>query len=433
MTRPSSRFDLAAVLDRLPAISDFFTRAGNEPKKIGSAMFAFCPFHTEKTRSCQVIDAKGKYHCYGCGADGDVMDFWRHTRGLSFLDALAELAGMANVAPDQRPIAKAAPKAAAPAAPPTPLPLAARHKWQAATERLAGSEAEIGRIAEWRGIAPDCVRWAAEQGIMGSYPYWSEMREAFLVEAFAPAAPERVPVSVHCRLAPGSKGNFDEKKATWRYDPVGVGAWPVVIGSPETAKHLFVIEGQWDALALVSVMGWHRRWPGGTALFALRGANSFRKVLAHPIHPDARIFAFADADPAGDGWAREGDFYDQLASRLTHPERLHNFRPSTEGLDFNDLVKRGDMTRDAMLALILPCLPDRRHAQVPTFRAWCRADPCTTARAFVAADRHTPGSRRPLPAWQRHWNKLAVPDALFAELVSAFHIYKSDCRAAVTR
>ena len=63
------------------------TRAGREWK-------ACCPFHNEKTPSFTINDEKGFYHCYGCGAHGDVIRWMTDQRGLTFMDAVKELASM---------------------------------------------------------------------------------------------------------------------------------------------------------------------------------------------------------------------------------------------------------------------------------------------------------------------------------------------------
>ena len=89
-----SRVPLSAVIGRTTRL----TRAGNEFK-------ACCPFHQEKTPSFTVNDDKGFYHCFGCGAHGDVIRWMTDQRGLSFMDAVKELAseaGMDVPAPDPR-------------------------------------------------------------------------------------------------------------------------------------------------------------------------------------------------------------------------------------------------------------------------------------------------------------------------------------------
>ena len=65
-------------------------RAGREWK-------ACCPFHNEKTPSFTVSDEKGFYHCFGCGAHGDVIRWMTDQRGLEFMDAVKELAAEAGM------------------------------------------------------------------------------------------------------------------------------------------------------------------------------------------------------------------------------------------------------------------------------------------------------------------------------------------------
>jgi DNA primase len=89
-----SRITLSSVVMRTTKL----LRAGREWK-------ACCPFHNEKTPSFTVNDEKGFYHCFGCGAHGDVIRWMTDQRGLSFMDAVKELAaeaGMEMPAPDPR-------------------------------------------------------------------------------------------------------------------------------------------------------------------------------------------------------------------------------------------------------------------------------------------------------------------------------------------
>jgi len=66
-------------------------------KKAGREYKANCPFHEEKTPSFWVNPAKGVYHCFGCGASGDVFDFVRARMGLDFVDAVKHVAGRSGV------------------------------------------------------------------------------------------------------------------------------------------------------------------------------------------------------------------------------------------------------------------------------------------------------------------------------------------------
>ncbi|MEQ1495353.1 MAG: DNA primase [Novosphingobium sp.] len=87
-----ARITLSGVISRTTRL----TKAGHEFK-------ACCPFHSEKSPSFTVNDAKGFYHCFGCGAHGDVIRWMTDQRGLSFMDAVKELASEAGLempAPD---------------------------------------------------------------------------------------------------------------------------------------------------------------------------------------------------------------------------------------------------------------------------------------------------------------------------------------------
>lgn len=63
-----------------------------ELKKVGNKYIGLCPFHNEKTPSFNIEPEKGYYHCFGCGASGDVIKFVQEHNGLSFKDALEHLA-----------------------------------------------------------------------------------------------------------------------------------------------------------------------------------------------------------------------------------------------------------------------------------------------------------------------------------------------------
>src|SRR6188768_2767758 len=66
-------------------------------QKSGHEWKACCPFHNEKSPSFTVSDQKGFYHCFGCGAHGDVIRWMTDQRGLSFMDAVKELAAEAGM------------------------------------------------------------------------------------------------------------------------------------------------------------------------------------------------------------------------------------------------------------------------------------------------------------------------------------------------
>ncbi len=63
-------------------------------KKQGKNHSACCPFHNEKTPSFTVNSDKQFYHCFGCGAHGNAIDFLMNYDRLDFVETIEELAAM---------------------------------------------------------------------------------------------------------------------------------------------------------------------------------------------------------------------------------------------------------------------------------------------------------------------------------------------------
>jgi DNA primase len=68
-----------------------------ELRRAGTSWKGLCPFHNEKSPSFHVNPGLKLYHCYGCGAGGDLIRFVRETRGLSFVEAVEHLAERTGV------------------------------------------------------------------------------------------------------------------------------------------------------------------------------------------------------------------------------------------------------------------------------------------------------------------------------------------------
>lgn len=81
-----ARLTLSEVVGRRVKI----TRAGREFK-------ACCPFHKEKSPSFYINDDKQFFHCFGCGAHGDVVGFTMRHDNLSFIEAVEALAPQAGL------------------------------------------------------------------------------------------------------------------------------------------------------------------------------------------------------------------------------------------------------------------------------------------------------------------------------------------------
>jgi DNA primase len=66
-------------------------------KPAGQNLKGLCPFHKEKTPSFTVSPAKGIYYCFGCHKGGDVFNFLMELEGLTFPEALGQLADETGV------------------------------------------------------------------------------------------------------------------------------------------------------------------------------------------------------------------------------------------------------------------------------------------------------------------------------------------------
>lgn len=66
-------------------------------KKAGGNFQGLCPFHNEKSPSFSVSPTKQFYHCFGCGAHGSAIGFLMEYSGLSYVDAIEDLARTAGL------------------------------------------------------------------------------------------------------------------------------------------------------------------------------------------------------------------------------------------------------------------------------------------------------------------------------------------------
>src|SRR3989339_505316 len=60
-------------------------------RKRGRSHLGLCPFHSEKTPSFTVSEEKQLFHCFGCGAGGNIFDFIMQIDNLGFAEAVREL------------------------------------------------------------------------------------------------------------------------------------------------------------------------------------------------------------------------------------------------------------------------------------------------------------------------------------------------------
>ena len=88
-----------SVMAELRSAADIVQVIGEHTrlKKAGRSWKGLCPFHNERTPSFTVDREKGLYHCFGCGAGGDVIHFVRQMDRLDFPEAVEALASRFGV------------------------------------------------------------------------------------------------------------------------------------------------------------------------------------------------------------------------------------------------------------------------------------------------------------------------------------------------
>jgi DNA primase len=94
------------LVDEIRARTDIVAVVGTVVtlRRQGRSWVGLCPFHSDRTPSFHVVPDKGFFHCFPCGAHGDVIAFLMKARGMSFVEAVKDLAGPAGVVIEERPM-----------------------------------------------------------------------------------------------------------------------------------------------------------------------------------------------------------------------------------------------------------------------------------------------------------------------------------------
>lgn len=84
--------DIADRINIRDVVADYVTL-----RKAGVSYKGLCPFHQEKTPSFTVHPGRQTFHCFGCGEGGDVFSFLQKINGLTFVEAVDDVAQRAGV------------------------------------------------------------------------------------------------------------------------------------------------------------------------------------------------------------------------------------------------------------------------------------------------------------------------------------------------
>lgn len=295
--------DIAAV-KRAHPLAAVVAGYGVELRLSGRLLVARCPFHADGTPSFIVDPRDDHWHCFGCGAHGDVLDFVRRVERLDFRQALARL--------------KDAPGAATPAGAPSPTSAeasrrAARERprvWRREAARCLDEAAHLYAAQLWaepaalayaagRGVEPEALRrfrvGFASGDTLADYLRWRGLardagrRAGLLLSDGTERFAGRI-------VVPELQGGV----ATWLIGRLLDDGHPKYLGLPGPkpllgwgdavrARRACLVEGVFDALVL-------RQW--GYPAVALLGTSVAPPSLGL-LGQLERVYLLLDADDAG--------------------------------------------------------------------------------------------------------------------------------------
>lgn len=288
----------ADIRDRFP-VSGVAGQAGVKLARAGRELKGCCPFHPDRTPSFTIYADDRRFQCFGCGAEGDVLDFVQRAYGVKLLDAIAMLDGGALRQLEQQRVV-ATPKA--------DWSKAARSIWANAVP-IGGTPAQA--YLRSRGITmalPDTLRFARLR-----YPQEQVKRPA-LVAAVCDPAGDLTGIQRTFLTEDGRKADVAEVKLS--LGRVAGGA--IQLGPP--AASLVVTEGLEDGLTLAQALGRSVWVAAGTAMLP-------RMELADVTQA---VVIGADGDAPGEAAAGKAAHAFTAAGR-----RVRIMRPSPGFKDFN--------------------------------------------------------------------------------------------------
>lgn len=167
--------DVAAVRRGHP-IEAVVAEAGVELRRTGRGLLGCCPFHDDSTASLSVGGVPDRFHCFGCGASGDVIDFVQRLHHVGFREAVDLLEG--SVGHHPRPVN---PRAAADSPLPSVEPARAYEINALAWEHHTGPVAHATALAylhRRRGIDLTVAESRADGPLVGyAGPGWTGLVE----------------------------------------------------------------------------------------------------------------------------------------------------------------------------------------------------------------------------------------------------------------
>lgn len=282
-------------LRRDVSLSDAAARYGIALQNDGHEYVACCPFHSEDTPSFTVFAGKdgiSRFHCFGCGEKGDVLDFVQKIKGVELREAVRILGGASagpNVAP--RKIEARDPYAGIEPIDPPDEPIVRGKRVKLYNPKRKGEQ------SEWGGFAPSMVfPYCLADGSLFGYVLRHELPGGDKETPMVRYGVERVADGKQVIVVEGEKCADALRRETGRC----VVSWA---GGTQGVKH-----ADWSPLAGHSVIIWPDADQPG-----LDAANAIAAILGG-LGCAVRVLAIDCGKPKGwdaadavdDGWTKAG-------------------------------------------------------------------------------------------------------------------------------
>ncbi|WP_260598299.1 DUF7146 domain-containing protein [Sphingomonas endolithica] len=294
----------ADIRDRFP-VSGVAAQAGVKLQRAGRELKGCCPFHPDKSPSFTIYADDRRFQCFGCGAEGDVLDFVQRAYSVKLLPAIEMLDGGALRQLEQQRVV-ATPKA--------DWSKAALSIWNEATP-IGGTPAEA--YLRSRGITmelPHTLRFARLR-----YPQEQGRRPALVAAVCAPNG-DLTGIQRTFLTDEGRKADVAEVKLS--LGRVAGGA--IQLGAPVAS--LVVTEGLEDGLTLAQALGRSVWVSAGTSMLP-------RMELAEVTRA---VVIGADGDAPGEAAATKAAHAFAAAGR-----KVRIMRPASGFKDFNAELMEG--------------------------------------------------------------------------------------------
>lgn len=297
-------YDKEAIRERLKFHEVLQKEFGVELRRAGSGLECRCPFHDERTPSFSIRDGiEGDFgYCFGCSWSGDIFKLWMESRGCSFPDAVKALAGMCGVYPqiesvgwknrNTKPISEELKVKEKPLRKPDLPPMRKMTK------------AEVGQLADMRGLSRSGVRIAADTfrrvGVC-QWPQWRSKRTGiWQVAEDAALSWVITDDSRWCaqfRRFDGEKYELKRKEGTREIKAWTQGSpkWPIGASEIGDRRGVLMVEGGADLLAAYHFLHCHGQLKR-VAVVAMLGASNKIVEDALPHFEGKRVRIMMDVD-----------------------------------------------------------------------------------------------------------------------------------------